>query len=72
MDDGFSTRLPSTPEGVDAHLTEFEQWFTERQRRHNLEGGRLIVIEQAILRSYLVWQRECAELRHADPSERKV
>lgn len=43
-------------EQLNAHIAEFEKWFVEQQRAHGMEGGQLVSVEHAILRSYIIWQ----------------
>lgn len=53
----FSQLLPSNPEELQEHIAEFERWFVDRQKKHGMEGGGLISVEHAILRSYVMWLR---------------
>jgi hypothetical protein len=55
--DASNPQLPSSPEELDEHVRQFEAWFIERQRAHNLEAAGLMNIEHAIIRSYIVWLR---------------
>jgi hypothetical protein len=60
MDDDF--RQPTSDEDeLEAHIAEFQDWFMQRQREHGMEGGPLISIEHAILRSYITWLRNHAD-----------
>ena len=69
----ISVKLPSERDEYAPYLARFEQWFTQVQRAHGMEGGPLVSVEHSVLRAYITWLRDHEREHHdADQADREV
>ncbi len=64
-----SRQLPSKHSEIEPHITAFEAFFMEQQKKAGLNGGGLIVPEKSLLVSYLTWLKPELE---GTPEEREA